>query len=57
MGKLDEIIRLKRLAETSGGYIAKLCPVCHWWQCEGGNAKTFEQDYCPDIRCKCKGGK
>ena len=54
MARKAEILRLQQAAVESGGYVARLCPKCNWWQCVGGSKERFEQDYCPDIRCKCE---
>ena len=53
MSRKTETLRLQEIALKSGGYIAKPCPKCSWWQ-QVGNKDKFEQDYCPDIRCKCR---
>jgi len=54
MSRTTETLRLKRIVLESGGYIAKLCPRCGWWELEGGNGENFKRDYCLDIRCKCR---
>jgi len=54
MSRKTEMARLKKIALETGGYIAKPCPTCSWWRLEAGDKKGFEQDYCPDIRCRCE---
>ncbi len=56
MSRQTEIFRLQRLAIEKGGYVAKLCQRCGWWQCTKGDRNKFEQDYSQDIRCKCMRG-
>ena len=53
MTRRNEILRLQKQAILSGGYVAKLCKRCGWWQCIEGNNAQFKEDYCQEIRCRC----
>ncbi len=53
MSKKTETERLQRLSLESDGYIASPCKVCGWWHLTAGNEYKFNQDYCPEIQCKC----
>ena len=56
MSRKTEVLRLNKIAIKSGGYVVTLCPECRWWRFEAGDKVKMEQDYCEDIRCKCRKG-
>ncbi len=40
-------------AVKSGGFVASICSICHWWRLKAGDKAEFEEKYPADIRCEC----